>query len=54
MAVRDGVLYRWGERLKGQGHVLQLLVPRQLQGQVLGLVHRHAGAGHFVAAKNLN
>ena len=49
----EGLAYRpW--RMPGLGNdVLQLLVPRELHPQVLGLVHCSVGTGHFRSAKTL-
>ncbi|KAJ8372268.1 hypothetical protein AAFF_G00291230 [Aldrovandia affinis] len=53
LEVRGGVFYRrW--RVSGRGaDLMQLLVPRALQTQVLQLVHGATGAGHFGNNKTL-
>ncbi|CAL9703524.1 unnamed protein product [Knipowitschia caucasica] len=52
--LRNGLLFRrW--RAPGQGKdILQLLVPRSLQPQVLQSVHGSIGSGHFGISKTLH
>lgn len=49
----DGLLYRQWQTPDGKATLLQLLVPRSLQHQVLRLVHGSVGTDHFGVAKTL-
>lgn len=49
----DGLLYRQWQTPDGKATLLQLLVPRSLQHQVLRLVHGSVGTDHFGVAMTL-
>ena len=51
--LRNGLLWRYFESVKGVGGVYQLVVPHSLKNVVLAGVHEGSGGGHFGVDKSL-
>ena len=54
LEVKNGLLHRRFENRKGDGAVLQLIVPETLKRDVWAAAHEHPLAGHFMTKKTLN